>query len=582
MNAVATLESLGGAQPAPGPRLAPEPALAAAGSTGAPASGAASFRSSWQSMLLSLGAQANGKTSEESAASEGRAAEAPTVSDQAGSDARASQAYGTATAAALTGSAAALASSMAAGARLVASRRQQLAPGVLPNARTDGSGTDDSRSGTVSKDKSGGSRPAGSAKSPGRESSSSGAAPAGLQAAMLSAPPIATIAIAAPAAVLAPLQPQFAPAKLLDALGAEESFLAVPSPLPQRAGSGIAANPRAGGGIAATTQNPPPAQILEGGSATGLGKAESMAGESDSLSRQPAPENAAPSAPQLDGNSSAPGAAQPASLNGNGVDPGADSLGSVLADSAAELAGAAQSGAASDRRSTDPLAARTAHENSAAGAGQLPVHALPAQLPASGAETSGFARDPSGSHGSLIALRSEASGALPSASAPGARETFAALDGGAGAGTGWIHAGAHSAEAGFEDPALGWVGVRADLGANGVHAAVVPGSAEAVQALGGHMAGLNAYLSEHHAPVETVTLAAPDARGAASGMSQEMQQGSGHNADQDGSSGPRPDAAARTSSVSGTALGEITPPGGAAHDAGRTARPEGTYISVMA
>ena len=74
----------------------------------------------------------------------------------------------------------------------------------------------------------------------------------------------------------------------------------------------------------------------------------------------------------------------------------------------------------------------------------------------------------------------------------------------------WIHAGAHHAEAGYLDPALGWIGVRADAMANGVHASLVPASGQAAQVLGSHLAGLNTYLSEHHGDSATVTIAAPD------------------------------------------------------------------------
>ncbi len=68
----------------------------------------------------------------------------------------------------------------------------------------------------------------------------------------------------------------------------------------------------------------------------------------------------------------------------------------------------------------------------------------------------------------------------------------------------WIHAGAHHAEAGYLDPALGWIGVRADSIANSVHASLVPSSGEAAQVLGTHLAGLNSYLSEHHGGLITI------------------------------------------------------------------------------
>ena len=92
----------------------------------------------------------------------------------------------------------------------------------------------------------------------------------------------------------------------------------------------------------------------------------------------------------------------------------------------------------------------------------------------------------------------------------GASDTFAALDAERTAAPAtWIHAGTHHAEAGYLDPALGWVGVRADAVGNGVHAALLPGSGEAAQVLGSHLAGLSTYLSEHHGQSATVTLDAP-------------------------------------------------------------------------
>jgi hypothetical protein len=88
------------------------------------------------------------------------------------------------------------------------------------------------------------------------------------------------------------------------------------------------------------------------------------------------------------------------------------------------------------------------------------------------------------------------------------RETFAALDGDTPSRAfNWVHAGTSRAEAAFEDPTLGWVGVRADLGGGSVHASLVPGSAEAAQTLGSHLAGLNEYLAERHPGVAIVTVA---------------------------------------------------------------------------
>jgi hypothetical protein len=92
----------------------------------------------------------------------------------------------------------------------------------------------------------------------------------------------------------------------------------------------------------------------------------------------------------------------------------------------------------------------------------------------------------------------------------GAGETFAAMDAQAnGSGITWVHSGTHQAEAGFQDPALGWVAVRAEMGAGGVHAAIVPGTAEAAQTLGGHMAGLSAHLAEQRVGVSAVSMNSP-------------------------------------------------------------------------
>jgi hypothetical protein len=136
------------------------------------------------------------------------------------------------------------------------------------------------------------------------------------------------------------------------------------------------------------------------------------------------------------------------------------------------------------------------------------------------------------------------------ASRPDSREAFATLDAaGAPQATTWIHAGTQRAEAGYQDPALGWVGIRADLSGGGVHAQLLPGSADAAQVLGSHLAGLNAYLAEHHTPVETLTLAAPESgwlglgggRGAGEGMQQGAGQQTAQNADTSSSSGLYPE-----------------------------------------
>jgi hypothetical protein len=140
-----------------------------------------------------------------------------------------------------------------------------------------------------------------------------------------------------------------------------------------------------------------------------------------------------------------------------------------------------------------------------------------------GASNAALAHDPSAVC-SAVNLGGESAGvAGKDGSTP--QDTFAALDAESSSGTTtWVHAGTRSAEAGFQDPTLGWVGVRADASGGGVHATLVPGSAEAAVTLGGHLAGLNSYLAERHLPVDLVTLAAPEDRSTDSGTGQSAQQ----------------------------------------------------------
>ena len=172
------------------------------------------------------------------------------------------------------------------------------------------------------------------------------------------------------------------------------------------------------------------------------------------------------------------------------------------------------------------------------------------------------------------------------------REAFATLDGGpVPLGTTWAHAGARHAEAGYQDPALGWVGVRADAGGAGIHATVVPGSADAAQALGGHIAGLNAYMAEHHTAVGSVTLAAPEGRGADAGLgqnsNQSFNQGAHQGAQQD--PGQRGQSARQskmelnspTASLSADGTG-IRAQSITQDSSGQMDWPKGTHISLMA
>lgn len=87
-------------------------------------------------------------------------------------------------------------------------------------------------------------------------------------------------------------------------------------------------------------------------------------------------------------------------------------------------------------------------------------------------------------------------------------DTFAALDSEPAAPPAtWIHAGSNHAEAGYLDPSLGWVAVRAGVAGNTVHASILPSSAEAAQALGSHLDGLNSYLADHRVAAAQLTIA---------------------------------------------------------------------------
>jgi hypothetical protein len=107
------------------------------------------------------------------------------------------------------------------------------------------------------------------------------------------------------------------------------------------------------------------------------------------------------------------------------------------------------------------------------------------------------------------------------------QNTFAALEPGtwyhAGA-LNWTRAGHLQAEAGYQDPELGWIGVRAETIGGVVHATLSPQSSDAAQALSGHLAGLHTHLSDNRTPVGTLTLA-PFGEGAHQFAGQESGQG---------------------------------------------------------
>ncbi len=197
-----------------------------------------------------------------------------------------------------------------------------------------------------------------------------------------------------------------------------------------------------------------------------------------------------------------------------------------------------------------------------------------------GAGTAGWVQVPESSQGGVSPIPGVAASSNRTA-LTAAKETFAELDGGTAVGTpAWVHSGGHQAEAGFQDPALGWVGVRADLSGGSVHAALVPSSAEAGQVLGAHMAGLSAYLSEQRAPVASLSLVGADGSGPGSG--QPMQQGAGQSA----GGGEAFESHSRSQSSLPAApsreAGRSTNEGGGSEESSPARGSRGRHISVVA
>jgi hypothetical protein len=202
-------------------------------------------------------------------------------------------------------------------------------------------------------------------------------------------------------------------------------------------------------------------------------------------------------------------------------------------------------------------------------------------------DASALVRDSAGTHRAMSATDGDVGGPASAPTRSSAHDTFAALDADTLTGTpSWIHAEARRAEAGFQDPTLGWVGVRAEASGGIVHATLMPGSAEAAQTLGGHMAGLNAYLAEEHSSVATLTLAAPEGRESGLGAGQDanqdtnqgMTQGGGQNSPSESQSNPHPVVPAIATAAAREILGLTGNSGRAVGFTGN----EGSHISVMA
>lgn len=460
------------------------------------AAGAASFQSSWQSMLASLGAETSaGETGKTQAGGGQSASTSPSPKNMP----------------------LPLPSDPGANASQASVARFKLDPGAVFQQQANAAGADqeDAASGSTpgtsleSSENSGKNVKHASGPQNGPENGSAKKPAANTLNAQITQ---AAIAVAAPV----PLAAQLPQPASTSAGHHAQSFLTDASlAAGHRAASGltngiaapIAAQGTQTNGVAtASTNGASSAGSLEG-NAAGIAKSASSGSEAHGL----------------------PGLAHdlahdPSAAPSSGVADAASNAASDAASAASASAGslsAAQTIAAGDKRIAEQAGPRPAHGAADATSASLQGHTLAVQaIGAGGDPSSAFARD--------AAAQQAQAGALPpgsvsgTGSSPGAHETFAALDADAAHGPAWLHAGAQSAEAGFEDPALGWVSVRADMAAGGVHAAVVPGTADAAQALGAHMAGLNSYLSENRAAVQTLTLASP---GGGQGFNQGSNQG---------------------------------------------------------
>ena len=265
---------------------------------------------------------------------------------------------------------------------------------------------------------------------------------------------------------------------------------------------------------------------------------------------------------------------------------GSDSLSSYAVSNAAAQQGSPSalptsttSGSLGNTRSGAQGAVRAVH-----GSGKIESATTQGNVATPGGvspDASTLVRDPSAERGTSTAKVETEAASLKGSTA---HETLAGLDAASAAPTPtWVHAGAQHAEVGYHDPELGWVAVRADSSGGSVHASIIPGSADAAQALSGHLEGLNSFLAEHHTSVDTVTMGSPESRSASldseRGSSQNMQQGPGQEAGQ-GSSADRQSSQPVSNSNS---TSNFFPTSSASSDA--TAQAVGIgggHISVMA
>jgi hypothetical protein len=169
------------------------------------------------------------------------------------------------------------------------------------------------------------------------------------------------------------------------------------------------------------------------------------------------------------------------------------------------------------------------------------------------------------------------------------QDTFAALEPCKKNETGpynWTRTGHLQAEAGYQDPALGWIGIRAEASGGSVHATLVPQSSDAAQELSGHIAGLQRYLADNQTQVETLTLASTGTHGQQSTAGQDtgqgMHQGAGRNSERSKHTEPVPRLHSMTRPTLGSLSGDASISDEAFIQRTSSVGFGGAHISVMA
>jgi len=273
---------------------------------------------------------------------------------------------------------------------------------------------------------------------------------------------------------------------------------------------------------------------------------------------------------------------------------GADSIRSPLLSSASSAAStpAAKTSSASSGKSAVAGGARAVRGASGSSVEQGKA-IVEGQSSGSVADAAATVRDPAGAQGTAAKAGDLTEGKTTAASGSTPGDPFSALDAESGAGKpAWIHAGAQQAEAGYQDPTLGWVGVRADANGGGIHAELLPSSADAAQALGSHLEGLNTYLAEHHTPVASLTLSSPSgwagsdnsqggSQGNGQGGGQGMQQGTNQQTAQGSEVGFSSNLSSGATGMP-AAASNLTAWSGGQDSSAPAASTGGAYISVMA